>query len=61
MRVKPAPQRMVRDPLNRQLLPEEGREVPDNQFWRRRLRDGDVVPVTDGRPPTPAPPQRRAE
>ena len=50
MRVKPAPPRMVRDPLTRQLLPEEGREVPDNQFWRRRLRDGDVVPMTAAAP-----------
>jgi hypothetical protein len=43
MRVKPAEGRAVRDPLTKQLLPAAGRDVPDNQFWRRRLRDGDVV------------------
>ncbi|HSR78761.1 MAG TPA: DUF2635 domain-containing protein [Xanthobacteraceae bacterium] len=61
MRVKPAPQRMVRDPLTNQLLPEDGREVPDNQFWRRRIRDRDVVIVTAAPAPTAPPPQRRAE
>lgn len=55
MRVKPAPDREVRDPLTMQLLPADGREVPDNQFWRRRLRDGDVIPA-----PAPTPPARRA-
>jgi Protein of unknown function (DUF2635) len=58
MRVKPAPDRMVRDPLNNQLLPDEGREVPDNQFWRRRLRDGDVVAVVTETAPAPSPRQR---
>jgi Protein of unknown function (DUF2635) len=43
MRVKPAEGRAVRDPVTMQLLPDGGREVPDNQFWRRRLRDGDVI------------------
>jgi hypothetical protein len=42
--VKPAKGRAVRDPATLALLPEEGRNVPDNDpFWRRRLRDGDVV------------------
>jgi len=43
MRVKPAEGRMVRDPRTMLLLPEEGREVPCDQFWMRRLRDGDVI------------------
>jgi hypothetical protein len=56
MRVKPAEGRQVRDPLTKALLPATGRDVPDNQFWRRRLRDGDVVseaavPARNG-PPT---------
>jgi hypothetical protein len=49
MKVKPAPGRAVRDPSNMQLLPEDGREVPNNQFWQRRLRDGDVVEVAEAR------------
>lgn len=36
------------------MLPVEGADVPDNQYWRRRLRDGDVVPVEA---PAPAPRQ----
>jgi hypothetical protein len=62
MRVKPTAGRLVRQPIPPyELLPAEGREVPDNQFWRRRLRDGDVVVVTEGRPPATPPPQRRPE
>ena len=33
---------VVRAP-NGRLLSELGGEVPDTQFWHRRLRDGDVV------------------
>jgi hypothetical protein len=28
-------------------LPKEGAEVPDNTFWRRRLKDGDVSLVLE--------------
>jgi hypothetical protein len=52
MRVKPAEGRQVRDPVTKQLLPAAGRDVPDNQFWRRRLRDGDVVVETAAPPPS---------
>jgi hypothetical protein len=34
---------IVRAP-NRRLLRVAGEEVPENSFWMRRLRDGDVVP-----------------
>lgn len=47
MKVKPAQGRAVRDPITMQLLPDDGREVPNNPFWRRRRRDGDVVVVED--------------
>jgi hypothetical protein len=44
MMVYPVEGRAVRDPRNFQLLPAEGREVPDgDSFWLRRLRDGDVT------------------
>lgn len=43
MFVKPAPGIRVRDPLSRLHLPEEGKEVPEDSFWTRRLRSGDVV------------------
>ncbi|MEX3690820.1 DUF2635 domain-containing protein [Paraburkholderia sp. BR14263] len=45
MHVKPAAGLKVRDPDLRDFLPDEGRVVPDSQYWLRRLRDGDVVPV----------------
>ncbi len=33
----------VRNPEDNQHLPEGGKLVQDNSFWRRRLRDGDVT------------------
>ncbi|AGC43258.1 hypothetical protein MYSTI_01927 [Myxococcus stipitatus DSM 14675] len=44
MFVKPKPGALVRDPVTRQPLPVEGREVPENSFWLRRLAVGDVLP-----------------
>ena len=32
----------ARPPMPRHL-PAEGAEVPDSQYWRRRIADGDVV------------------
>ncbi|EHM4464141.1 DUF2635 domain-containing protein [Escherichia coli] len=48
MFVKPVPGRRVRYPGDpSRLLPDEGAEVPDRDlFWRRRLKQGDVVLVT---------------
>lgn len=46
MKVIPAPGRAVRDPRSMMLLPDEGRDVPeDDPFWNRRIRDGDVTVV----------------
>ncbi|CUY55935.1 MULTISPECIES: DUF2635 domain-containing protein [Serratia] len=42
MFVKPVPGRIVRDPVKGTFLPESGEQVPDNIFWGRRLKDGDV-------------------
>lgn len=59
MLVKPAPGRAVRDPHTMSLLPDDGREVPDDDlFWVRRLRDGDVV-VDEGAPKAAATPPRK--
>lgn len=53
MFVKPGPNEdgpdglhVVRIPHTHALLPAEGQEVPDNQFWQRRLMQGDVVRAT---------------
>ncbi len=45
--VKLTPGRSVRDPQTGAPLPSDGsaRIVPNIAFWRRRLRDGDVMVV----------------
>lgn len=40
--VVPAKGRAVPDPETGELLLAEGREVPDDVYWRRRVNDGDV-------------------
>lgn len=44
MRIYPSPGLLVRDPVKRDALPEDGREVPDNDhYWLRRLGCHDVT------------------
>lgn len=44
MRVYPSPGLVVRDPVLRDALPVEGREVPDDDlYWVRRLECGDAT------------------
>jgi hypothetical protein len=39
---------IVRDPVTYRPLAVEGEDKPRfNQYWQRRLRDGDVLPVTE--------------
>ncbi len=45
MKIKPSPGLMIRDPDLHDYLPPDGRDVPDSDYWHRRLRDGDVIPV----------------
>lgn len=47
MFVKPKNGLSVRCPVRGEALPEVGAEVPDNTFWRRRLKDGDVSLVQE--------------
>lgn len=49
---------IVRDPVTHAALAPEGESKPLNTYWRRRLRDGDVVEC--GAVQTP-PKQRRAK
>lgn len=53
MIVKPAtPEMLIPDPeaaAHERWLPATGREVPDTEYWRRLLRDGDVVIVPPAR------------
>lgn len=53
MLVKPVPGLVIRDPDLLDLLPETGREVPQTDYWMRRLRDKDVV-LADVQPSAPA-------
>lgn len=46
LHVRPGfPGAIVRDPHTRRRLPAAGGHVPDNTYWRRRLREGDVILV----------------
>lgn len=46
IRIKPRAGLIVRDPVTYRPLAVEGETKPRfNQYWQRRLRDGDVVPV----------------
>lgn len=44
MTVYPAAGRVVPDPEAGGTLAAEGRDVPRDTYWLRRLRDGDVTP-----------------
>lgn len=53
MFVKPNPEKTVDgkalevfDPVRRDFIPAEGREVPNNAYWIRRLQTADVVRST---------------
>lgn len=55
MFVKPAPGLKIRDPELKDLIPDEGRKVSDDDlYWHRRLRDGDVVLVETTEAPADA-------
>lgn len=48
MRVKPVdPDAVIRDPHTKRQLPAEGGDVPENNFWVRRLRAGEVVRIDE--------------
>jgi hypothetical protein len=43
---------VVRDPISGQVMPAEGRHVPDGDlYWHKRLIEGDIV---EAEPPAPA-------
>ncbi len=45
MFIKPIHGRTVLNPENNMPLSQEGSEVEDNQYWQRRLADGDVEEI----------------
>ena len=54
LHIKPAsPDLIVRDPYTKKALPKEGKVVPYDPYWIRRLKAGDVVNVeTQADPPS---------
>lgn len=65
MLIKPAPGRLgLPDPRTMMRLPIDGRNVDlrgrDGAYWRRALRDGDVVDATPAPAPAEAPPAPEA-
>lgn len=48
MHLKPVKGRVVIDPATGQPVPETGARIIPNQYWYRRLADGDV---TEFKPP----------
>ena len=48
----------VLNPHTRAPMPREGMDVPEDAYWMRRLRDGDVVRAE---PPTPDQPAQAEE
>lgn len=54
MLVKPARGLELRDPELMDILPKEGREVPRNDYWLRRLADKDVHEVEPAATPPAA-------
>lgn len=44
------PAYVVPDPVLKDKLPPEGREVPESSYWHRRIFFGDVILVEDQKP-----------
>lgn len=56
MRIYPTPGLCVRDPVKRDFLPEDGRDVPDGDlYWIRRLNCGDATLEAPQASTVPAP------
>ena len=47
MKIVPAEGALLRDPDNmKRIIPATGGEVPNNTYWRRRVRDGSAKKVS---------------
>lgn len=45
--VKPKQGLVIRDPMTKYPIASEGMDVPENSYWLRRLKSGDVVLVSN--------------
>lgn len=50
LKIKPNPNKKIEgkpiqvfDPVRKDFLPAEGRDVPNSEYWTRRIADGSVV------------------
>ncbi len=50
IRIKPKLGLIVRDPVTYRPLAVDGEDKPRDQYWMRRLRDGDVVLAKQSEP-----------
>lgn len=44
--VRPADGLSILDPRTKRVVPPDGQWVPDDSYWRRRLRVGDCIEAT---------------
>lgn len=58
MRIKPKEGLIVRNPVNGLIVPEKGLNVPNNSYWRRRVKDGSVDIMKESPNPKPTPKPR---
>lgn len=61
LKLKPAQGLIVRDPHTRKPLAEDGTEVLDSSYWRRRIKSGDAVLVEEVKPAKTEKPSKRGE
>ncbi len=45
VRIKPIKDVIVRDKINKEIVPKEGVDVVLNSYWRRRINDGSMYIV----------------
>lgn len=65
LHIKPAAGLLIRDPLTGHRVPPEGKLVPENSYWVRRLQCGDVSLVekveSNEQPEQPKPEKEKPE
>lgn len=58
LHIRPAEGLLVIDPASQRALPKDGAEVELSRYWRRRLKDGDVLSVLPETTAIPAKPAK---
>jgi len=58
--LKPTTDPSVKDPKTMARMPQEGAWYPQNSYWVRRIKGGDVIAILNP-PKDPKPPKAKAE